>query len=373
MLVLILFMEKKSNPITTTTKNTSLVISNISIDTKTATLTKQNVVSDFLSKEKKVDLPTRDLALKTFVDDTQINFETEKAIVLTSEQVATSVANNQANVLANTPLRLTNSKSNNIPTIASTSNPLAIPASSKSNAGYAYQFYATPSVGYRNTFRNTDPLLALSNGAQLPVNDDEHAISTFHSSSWNLEAGGALLMSVSKFMRIKAGMQFNFSQYGSNTNSNPDAETLITGTKSVNSNTALFNATNNESTNQKMSDINNRSYQISLPIGTEFELTGNEDFQWFAGATIQPSYLFGGNKIMFNNDMNNIAEDPSMVRKWNINTSIETYLSYKLKNGAVINAGPQLRYQLLSTYDKSYIYSEKLYNFGIKLGVTKNF
>jgi hypothetical protein len=122
-----------------------------------------------------------------------------------------------------------------------------------------------------------------------------------------------------------------------------------------------------------MSDINNRSYQISLPIGTEFELTGNEDFQWFAGATIQPSYLFGGNKIMFNNDMNNIAEDPSMVRKWNINTSIETYLSYKLKNGAVINAGPQLRYQLLSTYDKSYIYSEKLYNFGIKLGVTKNF
>jgi hypothetical protein len=77
-LVLILFMEKKSNPITTTTKNTSIVISNISIDTKTATLTKQNVVSDFLSKEKKVDLPTRDLALKTFVDDTQINFETEK-------------------------------------------------------------------------------------------------------------------------------------------------------------------------------------------------------------------------------------------------------------------------------------------------------
>jgi len=373
MLVLILFMEKKSNPITTTTKNTFLVISNISIDTKTATLTKQNVVSDFLSKEKKVDLPTRDLALKTFVDDTQINFETEKAIVWTSEQVATSIANNQANVLANTPLRLTNSKSNNIPTIASTSNQLAIPASSKSNAGYAYQFYATPSVGYRNTFRNTDPLLALSNGAQLPVNDDEHVISTFHSSSWNLEAGGAFLMSVSKYMRIKAGMQFNFSQYGSNTNSNPDAETLITGTKSVNSNTALFNATNNESTNQKMSDINNRSYQISLPIGTEFELTGNEDFQWFAGATIQPSYLFGGNKIMFNNDMNNIAEDPSMVRKWNINTSIETYLSYKLKNGAVINAGPQLRYQLLSTYDKSYIYSEKLYNFGIKLGVTKNF
>ena len=59
--------------------------------------------------------------------------------------------------------------------------------------------------------------------------------------------------------------------------------------------------------------------------------------------------------------------------KWNINAGIETFLSYKLNNGIIINAGPQLRYQLLSTYDKNYSYDEKLYNLGVKMGITRNF
>jgi hypothetical protein len=62
-----------------------------------------------------------------------------------------------------------------------------------------------------------------------------------------------------------------------------------------------------------------------------------------------------------------------MMRRFNLNTSIETFISLTLKNGAVLNAGPQLRYQLLSTYDKRYSYDEKLYNLGIKLGITRNF
>ena len=79
--------------------------------------------------------------------------------------------------------------------------------------------------------------------------------------------------------------------------------------------------------------------------------------------------------MLFHNqiDLKNYIYDASFIRKWNVNTGIETFVSYKTKGGIVINAGPQLRYQLLSTYNKSYSYTEKLYNLGIKMGVTKNF
>jgi hypothetical protein len=367
MLVVILFMENKSNPIATPIKNTTITHSNNIVLSNTTTLTKQHVASNFHSKEIEVDVEKTDIELKQFVDDVDIHLETEKVFAITTQPVETSTGINKKNTLANTPLQLT--YDNNIQNISTASKAIAIPVSTKSTAGYAYQFYATPSFGYRSTYRNTDPSTTLNNPSTIPANMDGDVVTSYRAPSWNLEAGGAFLMNVSKFMRVKAGMQFNFSQYGSNA----DEDAMLTGAKSIHPNSSLLNATNNESTNQKMSDINNRSYQISLPIGTEFELTGNDEFQWYAGATIQPSYLFGGNKIMISNDIKNMAEDPFLMRKWNINTSIETYLSYKLKNGAVINAGPQLRYQLLSTYDKSYIYSEKLYNFGIKLGVTKNF
>ncbi len=374
MLMLVMFMQKKSTPITSSNHIATVVSVKQNTTLNEITLSQNKVDGNFLKNEatafenktnasQKNMMPQQSIADKDF-----LHIETEKATALGEIQMTTSIAIDQASNIINAPLRL-NATVNSNQYIASRNNPVQVSTPTKSNNGYAYQFYATPSFGYRSTIRNTDPLVALNNTEGMNANSNENASAYYTGPSWNLEAGGAFLMNISKYMRLKAGMQFNFAQYGNST----DAENLKAASKSINDNTGLLNTENNTLLNQRAVENNNRSYQISLPIGTEFELTGNDNFQWFAGATIQPSYLFGGNKIMVTNDMKNIVEDPFLVRKWNINTSIETYLSYKLKNGAVINAGPQFRYQLLSSFDKSYIYSEKLYNFGIKLGVTKNF
>ncbi len=49
----------------------------------------------------------------------------------------------------------------------------------------------------------------------------------------------------------------------------------------------------------------------------------------------------------------------------------ETFVSFKTPSGVDITVGPQVRYQLLSTYNKEYTYTEKLYNLGLKIGVIK--
>ena len=119
--------------------------------------------------------------------------------------------------------------------------------------------------------------------------------------------------------------------------------------------------------------LNNNSYQVSLPIGADIKLTGKNNLKWYLGATIQPTYIAGGNAYLISSDLKNYITDNSLMRNWNLNAGIETFISYKTKAGITINAGPQFRYQLFSTYSNQYTYDEKLYNIGLKIGITTRF
>lgn len=165
----------------------------------------------------------------------------------------------------------------------------------------------------------------------------------------NLEAGGAFLMRLNRSFRIKAGMQLNYSRF-----SLSPSKDLIP----VSSLTPL-------DPDEPGLSRNNQSFQISLPIGTEYKIAGNDQFQWFAGATIQPSYLFrqslpGLYTPGYPADLH--------LRKWNLNTSVETFLSYTLPDGSVIHAGPQVRYQVLPGFSNRLITDDRLYQLGLKLG-----
>lgn len=119
--------------------------------------------------------------------------------------------------------------------------------------------------------------------------------------------------------------------------------------------------------------LNNNSYQVSVPVGADLKLAGRNNLKWYAGATLQPTYIAGGNTYLISSDTKYYVEDNSMMRKWNLNAGIETFVSYKTKSGIILNAGPQFRYQLFSTMTNEYTYDEKLYNLGLKIGVITNF
>jgi hypothetical protein len=82
--------------------------------------------------------------------------------------------------------------------------------------------------------------------------------------------------------------------------------------------------------------------------------------------------LFGGTAYLISSDAKNYVQDVSLMRKWNVNTALETFVSYKTSNDTRLQLGPQYRYQLFSTH-KKYSVSENLYQLGIKFGVVKKF
>ena len=117
----------------------------------------------------------------------------------------------------------------------------------------------------------------------------------------------------------------------------------------------------------------NKTTQFSLPLGLDYQIGKKRNISWYAGASIQPSYVAAGNANLLSADARNYVKMPSLLRTWNANTSFETFVSIETKAGFSVNVGPQFRYQLLSTYSNDYNYSEKLYNIGIKLGITRGF
>ena len=238
----------------------------------------------------------------------------------------------------------------------------------------AFEFYATPSIGYRIYSSNNDVINDLSRYS-YSSSINENPIN--HSTALNLEAGGNILYALSDNMRIKAGLQLNYTNYNISayqTNS-PNLTTLLMNdmVKNQPALSTRFSNISNILNSGSPINLNNNTYQVSIPVGADIKLAGNSLIEWYAGATVQPTFVAGGNAYLLSSESNNYVNEPNALRSFNINGGLETFVSYKLKDGFILNAGPQIRYQFLSTYSNKYMLNEKLYNLGVKLGITTSF
>lgn len=234
------------------------------------------------------------------------------------------------------------------------------------------EFYAAPSLSYRSMSSNVK-----KPSASAFANNDISDYSR-HKPGIGLEAGVGVAYAFAKRLRFKAGVQFNYTNFGikAGETSHPSLVSLLlndprTGyAYSSSRTTSLSNGIYEEG---QPVTLKNKTYQVSVPLGLAVKLAGNKKMEWFAGATIQPSYVFGGDAYLLSSDLKNYVNEPQAIRRWNFNTGIETYVNYKVGKTTSFQAGPQFRYQLQSTFKSDFTTSEKLYNIGLKIGLVKNF
>ncbi|MEO8174508.1 MAG: hypothetical protein ABI581_15540, partial [Sediminibacterium sp.] len=242
-----------------------------------------------------------------------------------------------------------------------------------------YELYLTPSIGYRTLNQTASYSSPSSRPSSLVATvPDGHPVLK-QKPALNLEFGYSASYSYSKVLRIKGGVQFNYTSYkgtahelGHSTSAN------LALINSYSSNGVILSPRSthlaNLYGNANERKINNSTFQVSLPLGADIKIAGKQhNLQWFVGATIQPTYILFGNAYLVSADFKNYIYDSKFLRKWNINAGLEAFVSYRTKRGITFNAGPQFRYQLLSTYNREYSFDEKLYNVGIKFGMVRNF
>lgn len=238
------------------------------------------------------------------------------------------------------------------------------------------QFYITPSIGYRAWFKNVDAKVP-SNALVAMRPNQPHPEPVNQNAAYNMEMGVAINYSLSKKFALQIGAQFNNTSYVINAGQlfHPTQTTILlensnTGIASLEPHTSYYSSRQATGTQARLF---NKTIQVSVPVGIHYQLAQKKNISWYAGASVQPTYMANGTANVLSADGRNYVSMPSLLRRWNANTAIETYVSIKTKAGFSLNVGPQFRYQLMSTYTKQYNYSEKLYNIGVKLGISRGF
>jgi hypothetical protein len=233
-------------------------------------------------------------------------------------------------------------------------------------------YYLTPSYGFRTIAKNTSTKSTASVttssllASSTLVNDKEIQNDN---AALSLELGAVIKYTVTKNIQFKTGVQVNYTNYVSNASSIGHS----TQAKLATANGEEVIGLSSYTTEKGTASLNNTTVQIAIPIGADLKIASFNNVSWYLGATIQPSYTFGGSAFLYSADEKNYITDFSMVRKLNINTAIETFITIKPSSDIIVQLGPQIRYQLFSTYKNEYNYKENLYNLGFKIGVTRTF
>ncbi|TAF55906.1 MAG: hypothetical protein EAZ62_01850 [Sphingobacteriia bacterium] len=247
---------------------------------------------------------------------------------------------------------------------------------------WQFQFYITPSKSYRTL--SDAPVkdlvqpsqLAANTGAAVPlglsysagVNDIVR-----HRPAMGFEFGFAALYPLRKNLFLKTGLQLNIRQYQIETfqtlTNAPTTISLIGGNGQVQNLSFLSGYNNN--TGDRSAQLDNKTYQIAIPLGLEWHFFQGKHWGLQAEASVQPTYAVNANTYLLSTDFKNYLSDGGrFTRRWNINTSAAISVSFKSGQNQW-QIGPQVRYQHLPSFGNQYPIREHLMDYGIRLAFTR--
>ena len=239
---------------------------------------------------------------------------------------------------------------------------------------FSFMFFFTPTVSYRKLSENKSYLRSAS-PIGVPYNvaalyDINSAVT--HKPNIGLEIGMTSKYSIAKNIKLSAGLQFNLNRYDIKAfKYTPERATIALNNGSSGVQSVSTPSTYRNFNGGQIEWLQNSYFQVSTPVGAEFKLHGNDKIHIGAATTIQPTYVLGDRAYLITADYKNYAQVPWLMRHWNVNTSLETFVAYstgKLK----WQVGPQVRYQLLSSFVNKYPVKENLFDFGLKVGISVN-
>lgn len=232
-----------------------------------------------------------------------------------------------------------------------------------------WMYSLSPTVSYRRytAFEAPNANIVLSGLTNAVPAFDVNRKSSQHPSS-GLEAGITMKYPLNKYFKFTSGFQLNYSSYiiEANTVHSTTANLLLqnehTGMPYAFSNISYYG----NGAGVAPANLRNYSVSMSLPIGLEYLLSGNDRVKFYFAATAQPVLALASKSYVLSTDNKNYLTNPGMARHINMATNFGAFMSVNSKK---INwqLGPQVNYQLLSSFTDIYPVKEHYVNYGIKL------
>jgi len=242
----------------------------------------------------------------------------------------------------------------------------------KHSPRFRWQLHFTPTVSYRSLKEDqkfiAQARMNLSAAPLAATTELSNVIN--HRPDLGMQLGLLGTYPLGKRLDLIAGLQFNVSKYDIKAFNYPTEVATIALVNAWGGPTAVTTVTSFRSNGfmSKASWLRNYYYSLSAPVGLEWRILGKKQNHWGFSTTVQPTYMVGNRSYIISMDYQNYAEVPYLINKWNLNVGLETYAKFSVGN-TDFRVGPQVRYQLFSSFKKGYPVSEHLYDFGVKLGI----
>jgi hypothetical protein len=244
---------------------------------------------------------------------------------------------------------------------------------SAKNSKFGFGFFITPSTSYRklSDFKAKELLGTAPATAPVGLNYTTNINEIVrHKPAVGLELGFAVLYNMTNRIKFKTGIQFNIRQYYIETfQSTADLTTISLVNNHGIENVSVLSLYNNNN-GYRNAELDNKMYQVSIPIGFQYDVIKGKHLGITAEASIQPTFTLNKSLYLLSTDYKHYADGNSLMRKWNINSSLGINLTYKTGVYQWF-LGPQARFQHLPTYSNKYPITEYLMDYGIRLGFIK--
>ncbi len=245
----------------------------------------------------------------------------------------------------------------------------------KTTSKFSLEAYVTPSISYRSLSDDKSRLTYYRDiYRNNPFSDNIAAknINTIVNQHpmMGKEIGIGTRYALNSRLKLKAGLQLNIAQYSTDAfqASGVANYAYVKNNKldSVSANAQY--ATTGTST----AALQNTLYQLSLPVGIQWDCIQHNKFSIGIGATLQPTYVMEDNTYVLSTDYKYYSKGSQFTRNWNLNSAVEVSFNYTNKQITWF-AAPQFRYQWLTTYQDIYSIKEHRWDIGLKVGIVKTF
>ena len=239
----------------------------------------------------------------------------------------------------------------------------------KRNEKIRWLYFVTPSI---TTATFIGKGFSTPNSSPIILQNNQHSNGMIYNPRLGYEVGTQMSYAFSKKWEFLIGAHLSYSGFNVISNQvHPTFATLMLKDQSSGlpyAQTFITHYGNGEGQNQI--SLANYSLQVSLPVGLQYALFNNNKFQIKVASTIEPSFILKSNSYIISSDQRYYVNDPTLLRKINLNGNIGSYVTFK-SNKVNWQIGPNFRYQLLSTYEDIYPIKEHLMDYGIRIGISR--
>ncbi len=240
----------------------------------------------------------------------------------------------------------------------------------KRNSNVSWVYFINPTIG--TAFFNGTALRPNSIQNLSPIMQTNQAKNMIYHARLGYGAGAQMAYLFSKKWQFITGANVSYSGYNviSNQVHPTFAYLMLNKEKGSGSYAKSYITHFGNGQGQNQIRLLNVNVQASIPLGLQYELWKNSSMRLTVASSIAPSFVLKSDAYILSADGRNYVSDPTLLRKFNLNGDLGSYITFSAKK-IKWQIGPNIRYQVLSTYKNEYPVKEHLFDYGMRIGISK--